>query len=231
MTSCRSSGATPAERRNAALAFAAALVTFAAGVALSAGQYPEQPYDWVYVVMSELASRKHNPGGGGWFAIALGISMLALWPVANYLARSMTGARRWPVLALRAAIGCGAAMALERLLFVHLSDVIYKSHELLAIGVFAGLYAGVLGLYAQRACRDPRLLPGALLVAAPLAAIGITQLALYLDQRDFGWVDHGWRALGIPFWLSFAFWQWVAVALLWVGLGHLLWSVPDARSR
>jgi len=47
---------------------------------------------------------------------------------------------------------------------------------------------------------------------------------LWLGQRDVGWVDVAWRELGIPVWLSFAFWQWVAVALLWVGLGHLLMS-------
>jgi hypothetical protein len=29
-------------------------------------------------------------------------------------------------------------------------------------------------------------------------------------------------------WLSFAFWQWLAVALLWVGLGHLVWIARTA---
>ncbi len=29
--------------------------------------------------------------------------------------------------------------------------------------------------------------------------------------------------MGVSFWLSFAFWQWLAVAFLWLGLGHLLW--------
>jgi hypothetical protein len=31
-------------------------------------------------------------------------------------------------------------------------------------------------------------------------------------------------------WLSFAFWQWLAVAFLWLGLGHLLWSSRYAAS-
>jgi hypothetical protein len=55
----------------------------------------------------------------------------------------------------------------------------------------------------------------------PLAAIAITQFWLYIDQRDLGWVDTGWRAMGIPLWLSFAFWQWLAIVTLWLGLGAL----------
>jgi hypothetical protein len=208
--------------RTAALAFLFAIATFAAGVAISAALYPARPYDWAYVVMSALASRKHNPEGGIWFAVALGVSMLALWPVVSHLRD--TARLRWPVLALRAALLCGIAMGVEFVVFRHVSDLVHKSHELLALGLFVGLYTGVLGLYAGRIRRDARALAGAAIVGAPLLAIGLTQLALYFDQRDLGWVDHGWRAMGIPVWLSFAFWQWLAVALLWLGLGQLLWS-------
>jgi hypothetical protein len=214
--------------RTAALAFAVAVATFAAGVAISAAFYPEQPYDWAYVVMSALASRKHNPEGGHWFAVALGLSMLALWPVVSYL--RATARFRWPIVALRIALVCGFAMFIEWIVFHHLSDLIRKAHEVLAIGVFVGLYVGVLGLYAGRIRQDVRALAGAAIVGAPLLAIGITQLALYFDQRDLGWVDHSWRALGVPVWLSFAFWQWLAVALLWVGLWQLLWTERSVDS-
>jgi hypothetical protein len=210
--------------RTAALGLAAALALFAAGVALAALEYPEQPYDWPYVVVSALASLKRNPDGGRWFSAALGLSMLALWPVVSYLRDARPPGSRWPIIALHFGMGCGVAMSVELLTFVHLSDLVHKGHELLAIGVFAGLYAGVLGLYAERLRRDRRALVGALLVGAPLAAIAVTQLALYFDQRDLGWVDRGWRAMGVPVWLSFAFWQWLALAMLWIGLGHLLWS-------
>ena len=64
---------------------------------------------------------------------------------------------------------------------------------------------------------------GALLVAAPLAAIFVAQAVIYFDQRDLGWVDRSWREMGVSPLLSFAFWQWLAVAFLWAGLGHLLW--------
>lgn len=217
-------GKSPTAQR-AVRAFAFAFVAFCAGAALSARGYPERPYDWMYVVMSALASRKHNPDGGHWFALGLAIAMLALWPVVRWLqARAAGPTPRWPFRALRVAIACGVAMGIEWIAFDHLSDYVHKAHEALALGVFLGLYLGVLGLYLARLRRDPRAWLGSALVLAPLLAIGLTQLALYLDQRDLGWVDAGWRALGIPVWLSFAFWQWVAVAALWAGLGHLVWS-------
>jgi hypothetical protein len=59
------------------------------------------------------------------------------------------------------------------------------------------------------------------LVTSPLVAIGITQFWLYLDQRELGWVDTNWREMGIPLSLSFAFWQWLAIGCLWLGLGLL----------
>jgi hypothetical protein len=225
-------GARTMSLRIAALGYAVAVATFAAGVAIAAWKYPERPYDWQYVVVSDLASRKHNPDGGRWFAAALGFSMLALWPMVAYLrersaltpaAGAPTRRRAWPIAALRAGILCGVAVAGERLVFRHLSDVVPKAHELLALAMFIGLYAGVLGLYASRVRHDRRARAAVLVVAAPLAAIGLTQLALYVGQRDLGWPDAGWRTMGIPVWWSFAFWQWLAVALLWLALGHLLW--------
>jgi energy-converting hydrogenase Eha subunit A len=217
----------------AAFEYALALTMFAVGVVVSTREFPAQPYDWMYVVMSALASRKHNPAGGQWFAMGLGISMLMLWPVVSYLRdAAAAGARRWPIVALRLAILSGIAMGVEWIVFDHLSDLVHKAHELLAIGVFFGLYAGVLGLYAERLRRGRRAWAGSFIVVAPLIAIGITQLALYLDQRDLGWVDAGWRAMGVPMWLSFAFWQWVAVAMLWAGLGHhLALATHETRRR
>jgi hypothetical protein len=193
-------------------AFTLALATFVAGVMMAARYFPDPPYDWMYRVVSELASRKHNPEGGQWFSVALGFSMLALWPVVSHL-RDTVGDRRWPIVALRAGILFGMT--------VRFSSLVNNGHEALAVGAFAGLYTGLLGLYWQRLKLGRT---GALVVAAPLAAIFVTQIVIYFDQRDLGWVDHRWREMGVSPWLSFAFWQWVAVALLWIGLGHLLWS-------
>ena len=70
-------------------------------------------------------------------------------------------------------------------MFVRLSSIVDNGHEALAVGAFAGLYIGMLRLYWQRV-RLGRT--GALVVAAPLAAIFITQILIYFDQRDLGWV-------------------------------------------
>ena len=64
------------------------------------------------------------------------------------------------------------AVGVERLTFVRFSSLVNNGHEVLAVGAFAGLYTGMLGLYWQRV-RLGRT--GALVVAAPLAAIFITQ--------------------------------------------------------
>ena len=204
----------------AAWAFVLAVATFWFGVLMAAQYFPSKPFDWMYRVVSELASRKHNPVGGHWFSIALGVSMFALWPVVSCL-RDSVGERRWPILALRAGVLFGMAVGIERLTFVRFSSLVSNGHEALAVGAFAGLYTGLLGLYWQR-IRHGRL--GALVVAAPLAAIFIAQICIYFDQRDIGWVDHRWREMGVSPLLSLAFWQWLAVAILWVGFGHLLWS-------
>ena len=213
----------------AAWAYAFAVTTFWVGVIMAARHFPHPPYDWMYTVVSTLASRKHNPEGGRWFSIALGISMLALWPVVSYL-RGTVGDRRWPILALRAGVLFGVAVGIERLVFMRLSSLLHNGHEGLAVGTFAGLYTGLFGLYGQRLRRG---WTGALVVAAPLAAIFITQIVIYFDQRDLGWVDVNWRAMGVSPLLSFAFWQWLAVAFLWIGFGHLLWSSRhiDADSK
>ncbi len=193
---------------------------------MAARLFPDAPYDWMYRVVSELASRKFNPQGGRWFSGALGLSMLALWPVASWL-RDTAGDRRWPILALRAGILFGVAVGIERLTFVRFSSWVHNGHEALAVGTFAGLYTGVLGLYGQRLRRGRH---GGLVVAAPLAAIFISQIVIYFDQRHLGWVDRNWRAMGVSVFLSFAFWQWLAIAFLWIGLGHLLWTSRNGKS-
>jgi hypothetical protein len=115
-----------------------------------------------------------------------------------------------------------AMQLLEGLFVLELSRRIPKSHEILALVTFLGFYGGVLGLYVHRIRQAISFLPPALMVLLPLCAVGVSQLVLYFDQRDLGWVETSWRELGVPFWLSFAFWQWLAVLFLGLGIGYLL---------
>lgn len=122
---------------------------------------------------------------------------------------------------MRAGLIWGALLGLERLLIHDLLDWVYNAHEILGVLTFLGLFTGILVLLVQATLRQRIYLFPVLLVMSPLLAISITQFWLYLEQRDLGWVDTSWKEMGIPLWLSFAFWQWLAIGLLWVSLGLL----------
>jgi len=203
----------------------ASLLALSCGSVLAALHYPGG-YDWVYTVASALASQKHNPTGSFWFASALVLAMALLWPYVSAFkqARHATfpATEKFAIAALRTGLICGALLGLERLLIHNLSDWVYKAHELLGLLTFLGLYLGILALLVLAMHRQRIYAFPVLMIATPLLAIGVTQFWLYLDQRDLGWVDTSWREMGIPFWLSLAFWQWLAIGFLWPGLG-LLW--------
>jgi len=202
----------------------ASLLALILGAVLAARHYPGG-FDWPYTVASALASQKHNPTGSFWFAGGFILSMGLLWPYVSSLKKtlcpSLSATADFAIVALRMGLICGTLVAAERLLIHHISDWVYKAHEILALLFFLGLYIGVLGLFVQVMRRHRIYVIPVLLVASPLLAIGITQFWLYFDQRDLGWVDTSWRDRGIPFWLSFAFWQWLAIGFLWASLGFL----------
>jgi len=221
----------PRTSRTAALA--ACLLSIAAlalGIALAAARFPEG-FDWAYTVMSALASRKHNPEGARFFAVGLALSLAALWPAVGWLDAHCDGRgklARFGLRSLRVGIVSGVVVGVERLAFHHLSDLVPKGHEAIALVAFFGLFLGVVALYADRLRRGAGGFRAVLLVIVPLVAIGLSQLGLYLDQRDLGWVGRDWRAMGIPVWWSFAFWQWLAALGLWLSIAHL---VATARAE
>ncbi|MBC2607039.1 DUF998 domain-containing protein [Pelagicoccus albus] len=200
-----------------------------AGGYLGARAYPGG-FDWAYEVMSALASQKHNPEGGHWFAGGLALGMACLFPVGFlFLRESKEGKRRevWFSRVILGGIFFGVLVGLERLFVYHISDVVHKAHEILALFCFLSLFIGILGLTLSRTGRSNLSRWSALWVVLPLMAIGLSQLALYFDQRDLGWVDTEWRTMGIPVWYSFAFWQWLAAVSLWISLGLLLRQKPQ----
>ncbi len=204
------------------------------GSFLAAQQYPGG-FDWPYTVASALASQKHNPAGYMWFASTLGLAMLLLWPYVTALQKARhpaLPATSIAIAALRAGLICGMLLGLEKLLIRDLSNWVYKAHEILGLLTFTGLYIGVLMLMVRAMLRQSVNALPLFLTASPLVAIGITQFWLYLDQRDLGWVDTRWREMGIPLWLSFAFWQWLAIGFLWLGLGLLSFTcIEESNTR
>ncbi len=211
-------------QRTAWACYAFATLGWGAGIFLAARDYPGT-YDWTYRVMSALASRKSNPEGAVWFASAILVAMLALWPVVTRIKRGTLAEHRlarFAGSALRIATVCGVLVGAERLIFFHFSSIVRKGHELLALISFLGFYCGILGLYIHRVrTRAASLLP-TVIVVAPLLAIGVREMLLYVGQRDLGWADRDWRAAGTSLWLSFSFWQWIGAVVLWMALGHLL---------
>jgi hypothetical protein len=206
--------------------YVSALLVMCFGSIMAAQYFPGE-FDWFYTVVSALASQKHNPVGSVWFAGGLSLSMLLLWLYVSSIKTrlsAMLPAAGFAITAIRIGLIFGFLLAAESLLIHDLSHWIHKAHEGLALFCLLGLYVGVLGLLVQfMRLKKSNIIP-VLLVVIPLVVIGITELWLYLDQRSEGWVDTDWREKGIPIWLSFAFWQWLSLAFLWLGLGlvHVL---------
>lgn len=188
-------------------------------------------FDWMYTVLSHLASPRRNPEGGRWLSGAFMVAVILLWPVVSHLGRCGPGNRRGRMaatLSLRAGLVGGLLLGLEGVSGVRYSDHVYKLHEAIAMLAFVGLYGGVLGHCAVRVGESRRFWLPAGLILLPLLAIGSAQLVLYFDQRDLGWVNTDWRAMGIPFWMSFAFWQWTAAVSLAASLGYLLVTAEES---
>lgn len=219
------------DKRGAVLCFAAAVLVVVGGLALAVDRYPGG-FDWAYEVISSLASPRRNPDGGRWLAGSLLVAVAFLWPVANHFRRAFGSPDDGPVVPvaiLRGGLVGGALLGIEGIFHLELSRHVHKAHELLALLTFLGFYGGVLGLYLHRIRETMSFLLPAAAVVLPLLAVGITQLVLYFDQRDIGWVGPDWREMGVPLWLSFAFWQWLAVAGLGIGLGYLVATSPGLR--
>lgn len=203
--------------------YVCSVVVVLGGAVLAARHYP-QGFDWTRQVISALASRKHNPEGSAWFAGALAASLALLLPGVAVIRRS-AGEN---ALARRAAtmfcVGLvfGILVALERLVLFHVSAQIRKGHEILALITFVLLYTGVLVLEIQHIRLKATGWWRAAVLVLPLVAIGVTELTLYLAQRGIGWLDHDWRHSDLPLFARFAFWQWLAAAILWTATGHLL---------
>ena len=203
------------------------------GLWLAARHYPGG-FDWAYTVLSALASKKHNPRGAVYFAAGLALSLVILWPALTWIGHGGGRVGRLQAFgscALRVGVVFGVLVGLERLTFFHISQRVRKAHEVLAIVCFLGLYSGVLALHLDRSRRHVASIRPTILAISPLIAIGLSQAALYFDQRDLGWVGPDWREMGVPVWLSFAFWQWLAVAALWVSIGHLLLTARSSTPK
>lgn len=220
------------QQRTAWICYGLSVATIVTGGLIAAHRYPGS-FDWTRQVISALASQKHNPDGSLWFASALGLGLALIWPASSALREMVSGTRsRVASIAfwtLRAGLVGGMLVGAERAIFFHFSNRLRKGHEALALFTFLLLYAGVLGLELAhlRARNSSRWMT--LLVVVPLVAVGASEFVLYLGQRGVGWLDHDWRQSDLALWARFAFWQWLALATLWLAAGHLLYIATRRR--
>jgi hypothetical protein len=208
---------------------AAALAS--AGVGVAAARYPGG-FDWQYQVMSVLASSVHNPEGGAWFATGLALSILALWPVTTRLREVMPrgAGTRAGVGALRAGIALGVMTGLERLPPLDASGIFQYSHELLAFASFLSLYFGIVAICVVQLRSGHGRQPLPIAMLAYFTVLGALMLYLWLGQRELGWVGRHWRTLGLEPWRSFAFWQWLACASVWMAFAGFAWGWRPSQS-
>jgi hypothetical protein len=122
----------------------------------------------------------------------------------------------------------------ERLFSQSLSLHTYKLHEYLSIITFFGLLLGIAGfwicltrwLLLERRWSVWALSALSLISVGPILGTGLSQAYLYFIPNDFGWVGPHWAELGIPLYLSFAFWEWLTVVGIFLYLFLILLFLP-----
>lgn len=200
---------------------------FFAGGALSALNL-SGPFDWRYSPLSTLSSAVSNPHGFAFCCVGLIVSFSMALPICGYLrSRCAPLAPKTARFAFRAlATGCVGAIAvgLERLTTQSISLPAHKLHEVLSIVTFFGLLLGIPGfwlcltrwLISQRKWSVWGIGVVLFLSVGPMIGTGLSQGYLYLFGADLGWVGPRWAELGVPLYLSFAFWEWLSAAGIFI---------------
>jgi len=212
---------------------AAVVLLFAA----SARHFPGG-YDWRYEVMCRLGYPSANPEGSVLWSAALALTCIMGLPCAGYFSKRLAPCAPKIVSFARTALSsgllAGLLVAADGMLLPKLNDLAYKLHEIIATFAFAAIFFGVLAFWyaAMRWLRASRRWTlGACgfisaLVAAPLAGAMLSQAYLFYVPNDLGWVDREWADKGVPVYLSFAFWEWLAIAAVYVGLYVIALLLP-----
>jgi hypothetical protein len=227
----------PSQKSTALYLFSSALLVIICGTLMGAARFPGN-FDWQYRVISSLASQLDNPKGYWPFCVSIAASFVLVFPLAGYLHHRMRNFH--PKLSLVSAqsfrlgaIG-GMVVGLERGLVHNLSSMVFKSHEAIAFLAFAGIFTGILGFFCTwwRAKLVSRLAASGVvsLVVGPFAATAFSQVLIYFRYRHLGWVSPYWRELGIPVYLSFAFWQWLASAGAFLSMGLMCYLAPSGAT-
>ena len=99
---------------------------------------------------------------------------------------------------------------------------------------FAAIFFGLVGFWlamilwlrAERQWSVWSCLLVSLLVAVPMAGAMVSQAYLFFVPNNLGWVGPEWAKMGVPVYLSFAFWEWMASAGIYVSLYVIAIHLP-----
>jgi hypothetical protein len=188
---------------------------------MAARRYPLE-YDWRYMSISNLIYTDRNPNGYQWAWAGLMLCALGglCWTTVLIRDGRREGTRRQ--LVAEWALGFGYVSMVCALLPGRLLTV-PKGHEILALSAFFGLCIGIVQLTFTAAERNFRLrttrsFPGAPRVyAGILAGVALLPILMAVAAPTYvsyalphlRWVGLEWRALDVPVYLSFTFWEWI----------------------
>jgi hypothetical protein len=197
--------------RGWALRLTAPLGVFAfwGGVLMAIHRYPSE-YDWRFMTLSSLIYPERDPAGHLWAMAGVVICGLCGLSWAALLARQWKPddpeQRPVGIWALRIGSFCMACCAMlpDRLVRVP------KGHEILAVLAFFSLCIAMVNL-TYHALGGGRIRAGLVATAAlsPIMLAALTQAYVSHAFPGIPWVNLTWRDLGMPVYLSFAFWQWM----------------------
>jgi hypothetical protein len=215
------------------------LLAFWVAVPLAASRYPTE-YDWRYMTLSSLVYRDRNPDGYLWARAGLALCGMAglYWTALRIRARKRQSAA--PLSAATGVIGLGYLGMTCCALLPAGQLRIPRGHDLLALMGFVGLCAGLvlttfevarLGATVNDLPAAHRLRTALLsaLALSPILLAAATQAYVSHALPGLPWVGLSWRARGVPVYLSFAFWEWVACAVFSIYVLVLSGRTPVER--
>jgi hypothetical protein len=207
-------------RRGAAAVSSLGVLAFWCGMVLAARRFPSE-YDWRYITISTLVYPDRNPAGWLWARAGLVLCGLAglWWTLALRNESRMRPGRSSNGLA---ALGLGYACMTACALVPEWRIGIPRVHECLAMAAFFGICLGMARITwrAAPSGRSARLRVSPRLRAAILTGVVLAPIVLAAAAQAYvfhvlrlPWVNLGWRARGVPAYLSFAFWEWVGCGI------------------
>jgi hypothetical protein len=205
---------------------------------LASVHFFEGDFDWRYRTLSSLSSEVTNPKGYAYCCFGLMLSFTLAMPLCGYFrARVQPIAPRLGNLSchwLRLGFIGSVAVGLERLFCQSVALHFGKVHEYISLITFVGLALGLSGfnlgllMWLLRERKWPlwAISGSFILSSTPILGTGLSQGYLYFVPNELGWVGPHWAELGVPIYLSLAFWEWLLSAAIFTYLYLILLLLP-----